>query len=814
MTIGALRFRVNDDYDALIYPVGAYEKINWENQADCALGEDFIIYSYYDNYVENSICIDDGLDGEPILRLIETKRYIIKLECLANKIVKLPILQNEDNNFLKIEKDKNLITFQYINYLGRTRVSFSSYEQNRILAFEIIPDKIDYEKDYIELTESIAEQCSELLLEYTGATSNIFSMSNEDSKTLLEQFIFIRKFCYSENLLGLFESIKRNPDRLLIDDFEFKPIGAGVLSRKVFTKPFSYTKNWHSIKIDTSCKYFSPGIVGVTKKRDSLDTVANRFLKFALERFYTICKELTKIFITSKSKNDTSQCFYEASSMLNMLEAILQDQFFEDIGRLEILPQNNQVLQKRRGYFEIFSAFLMVDLALQLDWKGKDSVYEGESKDVALLYEYWIFFELNKIVKMIDGCKVVNTKERPFISIDNNRLNIFLKQGVKSCQSFVIEHLQTRINLYYNRTFSPTDFKRTKYEGSYSRYFRPDYTIAIFPSKYYSDSDNGEKKALEAGAVSYIHFDAKYRVSDITSVFSHQKTNSDEVYEELKVEKAEEVTNTYKNADLLKMHTYNDAIRRTIGSYVLYPGEPNLSDENESIFSLYDEILPGVGAFAIKPSISGLSENKLEAFILRIIVENNKNYSRLNRMSYYKEMVLQEPNIFNGSQNVSNETFSKTLCIIGYIRSDRPEDYYYSLEKNNLLNKGKEFYFYYYAIKGDTVYSHHKNIAKAGRFRFYKNNINDSGTYDLEPVLCEILSADLMSKHTLVDKLNKQGYSTSDKNHHADFYYVMKLKVIEDSLPLESKSVKAINHINGNDSFSPHSPKVITIDNI
>ena len=183
--------------------------------------------------------------------------------------------------------------------------------------------------------------------------------------------------------------------------------------------------------------------------------------------------------------------------MLNMLEAILQDQFFEDIGRLEILPQNNQVLQKRRGYFEIFSAFMMIDLALQLDWKGKDSVYEGESKDVALLYEYWIFFELNKIVKMIDGCKVVNTKERPFISIDNNRLNIFLKQGVKSCQSFVIEHLQTRINLYYNRTFSPTDFKRTKYEGSYSRYFRPDYTIAIFPSKYYSDSDNGEKKHLK-----------------------------------------------------------------------------------------------------------------------------------------------------------------------------------------------------------------------------------------------------------------------------------------------------------------------------
>lgn len=814
MNVAALRFRVNNDYDALIYPVGAYEKINWENQDDCILGEDFTIYSYFDDYIDNSICIDAGLDDEPILRLIETKRYIIKLEFTTNHVVELPVLQNEDNRFLKLEKDKNLITFQYINYLGRTKVSFSNCGNNRILIFEVIPDKIDYEKDYIELTESIAEQCSELLLEYTGSTSNLFRMSNEESKTILEQFIFLRKFCYSDNLLSLFESIKRNPDRLLIDDLEFKSLGSGVLSRKVFTQPFSYTKYWYKLESDTSGKYFLPGIVGITKKRDSLDTVANRFLKYALDKFYIICKDLTESLTISKVIKNTAQCFYEASSMLNMLEAILQDPFFDDIGQLDVLPQNNQVLQKRRGYSEIFSAFLMVDLALQLDWKGKDSIYDGESKNVALLYEYWTFFELNKIVKMIEGCNVINIKKDPFISIDDNQLSISLKQGVKSCQSFVIEHLQTRINLYYNRTFSPTDFKCTKYEGSYSRHFRPDYTIAIFPSKYYASSDNGERKALEAGDVSYIHFDAKYRISDITSIFSNQKTSNDEIVQELDEEKIEEVTNTYKHADLLKMHTYNDAIRRTIGSYVLYPGESNLSDGKDAIFKLYDEILPGVGAFAIKPSISSLSENKLEKFILDVITENNKNYSRLNRLNYYTEMVLQEPAVTNDSQNNSYERLSEKLCVIGYIRADSPEDYYFSLEKNNLLNKGNEFYFYYYAIKGDTVYSHHKDIAKAGLFRFYKNNINDSGTYELESILCGVESSDLMSKDTLVKKLNKQGYCTSIENHHADFYYVMRLKVIDNSLPSESKSMKDINHINGNDSFSPHSPKVIIIDNI
>lgn len=814
MNVAALRFRVNNDYQALIYPVGAYDIIDWKNQEACVLGEDFTTYFYFDDCINNSICIDYGLDGEPVLRLIETKRYIIKLESQTadiGTVLKLPVLQNENNKFLKIEKDKNLITFQYINYLGRSRISFSNNGNNRTLVFEIVPDKIDYESDYIELTESIAERCSELLLEYVGSTSNPFSISNEDSKTLLEQFIFLRKFCYSENLLGLFEFIKQNPDRLLIEDLEFKSLGTGVLSRKVFTQPFSYTKNWHKLESDKSGKYFLPAIVGVTKKRDSLDTIANRFLKFTLEKFHRICKNLTE---TLPLVKNTAQCFDEAKTMQNMLESILQNHFFDDIGRLDVLPQNNQVLQKRRGYSEIFSAFLMVDLALQLDWKGKDSIYDGESKNVALLYEYWTFFELNKIVRMIDGCNVINTKNEPFISIDDNRLSISLKQGIKSCQSFVIENLQTRVNLYYNRTFSPTDFKRTKYEGSYSRCFRPDYTIAIFPSKYYASSDNGERKALEAGDVSYIHFDAKYRISDITSIFSNQKTSNDEILQELEEEKIEEVTNTYKHADLLKMHTYNDAIRRTIGSYVLYPGESNLSDRKDTTFKLYDEILPGVGAFAIKPSISCLSENKLEEFILDVITENNKNYSRLNRLNYYTEIVLQEPSVNNDSHNNSNERLSKKLCIIGYIRADNPKDYYFSLKKNNLLNKGKEFYFYYYAIKGDTVYSHHKDIAKAGLFRFYKNNINDSGTYELESILCEVESSDLMSKETLVKKLNKQGYSTSIENHHADFYYVMRLKVIDNSLPFESKSMKDINHINGNDSFSPHSPKVIIIDNI
>ena len=742
--VAALRFRVNGDYDAYFYPVGTYNKIDWENELPCQLGTDYSVYlSKSEDNIE-AIDIVNGLDGKPILRLIETKQYIIKLDKKSKDFVSLPILQNENNKAPKIYEDENSVTFQYINYLGRTKASFSDSNQKRTLVFEVVPNKMDYEDDYIELTESIAEHCSELLLEYSGLTSNEFSISNEDSRTLLEQFIFLRRFCFSENLLGLFEAIKRNPDRILIEDSEFKPIGCGVPSRKIFTHPFSYGQKWRKYETEDLHTHYLPSTIAVSKKRDSIDTVANRFLKFALENF----------------------------------------QFF---------------------------AFSMVDVALQLDWTGKDSVYEGESKNVALLYEYWLFFELGSIIKSIDGCEAITIEDTPFLTTDNGKLTVSLKEGKKSCQAYVIKNLNTRINLYYNRTFVPTDFRTTKYEGSYSRPFRPDYTLAIFPCRYQGGYDGGESKAIKDGAVSYIHFDAKYRITELTSFVGKVDNATDFDDSELEDEKASEVTNTYKRGDLLKMHTYNDAIRRTIGSYVLYPGNAKQADMGNKVFSLYDEILPGVGAFAIKPSNSALGEKELCRFISDMIKEKGQDNSRLNRLKYYAEMVMQEPAAFKNTQVDSSDGLAKALCVIGYIRSERPSDYYHSLEQNDLLKPGKEFLFYYYAIKGNTVYSHHHDIAKAGTFRFYKNNIDITKTYDLEPILCDIVSNNLVSKQELVNQLNSQGFLTSVDNHNADFYYVMKVKVVKDCLPRESKNISDINGINGNDSFSPHSPKVIDI---
>lgn len=814
--IGAVCFKVANEYEVRIYMVGTYEQIDWKNKLPCILGENYSCCNFKNEEMGNSaIQIVNVPDGEYVLRLTETKRYVLRLVYDNNLDIELPRFQNENNKFLKLEKDKDSITFQFVNYLGYSRINVVYDNCEQQIVFEVAPEKMNYEEDYIALTEAIAQVCSELLLEYSGLTSNLFEQSEEEHKTVLEQFIFLRQFCYSNNLYSIFEAIKRNPDRLLGSDEEFRPIGFGIPSKKFFTNPFSYGKGWQTIKREDGRYGFVPQMISVTQKHDSIDTPANRFIKYALEKFDSVCLELIRS-INLAGGNKQAECLSEAKAIHNILNEIFNDGFFDEIGKLDIMPQNNQVLQKREGYSQVFSAYSMIDLALRLDWRGHDDIYEGESKNVALLYEYWLFFELYKIISSIEGCKQITLKDDDFLTVSDGGVTISLQEGKKSRQSFEIERLHTKINLYYNRTFSRTEFKTTLYEGSYSRPFRPDYTIAIFPDSYRKGHNNGEMEAVKNGAVSYIHFDAKYRVSDLTSLVGKRADEFGDV--EFVEDKTDAVMNTYKRGDLLKMHTYNDAIRRTIGSFILYPGNGDSEETRGISYQLYDEILPGVGAFAIRPSIDEEGENELRNFITELLESKGALYSRLNRMKHYTEMVLREPSVssLNGAEyemgKKDRDEQKGEQCVLGYIRALKEDDYYYSLMENNLLLAGAEFLFYFYAIKEAFVYSHHPDVFKTKRFCFYKNSIEDTKKYIPEQVICEIESNELISKKELVERLNLQGYKTNERNHHADFYYVLKVKVVDDMCDLKEMGVEQISLQNGNDAYSPHSPKIFWLE--
>src|SRR5690606_36263540 len=107
-----------------------------------------------------------------------------------------------------------------------------------------------------------------------------------------------------------------------------------------------------------------------------------------------------------------------------------------------------------------------------------------------------------------------------------------------------------------------------------------DYTLSIWPFGI------SEPEAKEQELIVHIHFDAKYKIANLTD-FLNPSTEND-----LDEQKEENRKGIFKNADLLKMHAYKDAIRRTGGAYVLYPGGRSIKQKG------FHEIIPGLGAFA------------------------------------------------------------------------------------------------------------------------------------------------------------------------------------------------------------------------
>lgn len=183
-----------------------------------------------------------------------------------------------------------------------------------------------------------------------------------------------------------------------------------------------------------------------------------------------------------------------------------------------------------------------------------------------------------------------------------------------------------------NRTFSKVsnDDNAIKKAGSWTMSMRPDYTLSLWPGNI------SEEEAEKEDLIVHIHFDAKYRLNKIA--LEDDTKNREELEDELNSEKNAQELGIYKRADLLKMHAYKDAIRRTSGAYVLYPGT-----ENREIKGFH-EIIPGLGAFCVRPGHWHDDSLYLKQFLSEVKAHLLDRTSEREKLSYYQYDVYKKPN--------------------------------------------------------------------------------------------------------------------------------------------------------------------------
>jgi hypothetical protein len=541
------------------------------------------------------------------------------------------------------------------------------------IQLEVQSKKSGYRDDYRDMLEFITEKCADLLLQANSPVFQGFEIDyTKDSQTLYQKFSFIKSIIETDEFAEAIHRIVTAPvTRWQETNEEIDIRSARRFSNdnvKQILKKGNRTKtpSGHFMRdygVDTL-----PERITTFRKTDSVDTPENRFIKHALENFLKFC---TDINIKAREFGH-NKMEAESDSLIRELESQLQHTVFKDISRPNTLNLNSPVLQRKEGYREVLRNWLMFDLAAKLIWKGGDDVYSGGKKDVATLYEYWLFFQLLDLLQSI--FQVAPEEISELIKETPDGLNLQLKQGkftaLRGTYNSGSRNLNVRFN--YNRIFSGK--KEYPESGSWTTTLRPDYTLSIWP--YGISEVEAEKQEL----IVHVHFDAKYKV-DYLADYIEQTTNKD-----LDSEKLDNKKGIYKNADLLKMHAYKDAIRRTGGAYVLYPGDKSINRRG------FHEIIPGLGAFPVKPSKTDTGIGELKSFILEIIEHFINRSSQREKIAFRTFDIFKDP---PETDNVVNELLpetyynnrdlipDETFVLVGFYNS---QDQYEWIQRNGLYN--------------------------------------------------------------------------------------------------------------------------------
>lgn len=369
----------------------------------------------------------------------------------------------------------------------------------------------------------------------------------------------------------------------------------------------------------------------VPRKSRDLDTLENRFVKFALGEF--------RAFLTHAQGVFESCAGWGASAALSRrLAAIVEDwlgrSFFREVGEMRFAPLGSPVLQRKAGYREVLRWWLRFRTAAELSWEGGEELFHAGQRDVASLYEYWLFFEL------LDWfCKKCRGGNRPAVEeliegLDEGSPNLRLRKRMELgpiAGTFEGQSRRLNARFAYNRRFEVTQDRHKG--GSWTRRLHPDYTLTFWPEQL------TETEAERLELLVHVHFDAKYRVEDIEGLFGAEGADDAD----------DEVEGNYKRQDLLKMHAYRDAIKRSHGAYVLYPGRANAAVKLKG----FHEILPGLGAFGVAPDENGAANGleSLEKFLDEVLGHLGNRTTKQERVSYHvaESYTLKEEPVQYGS---------------------------------------------------------------------------------------------------------------------------------------------------------------------
>lgn len=558
--------------------------------------------------------------------------------------------------------------------VGRLRIQVVDRTTRRTGTSEVgvLAVKLQHETEYRQMLTDISEFAAEAVLQGFAPSMIDLAPSEMSSGLLYLHFAMVAAYLQDPAFEAAIAHVTSQPHRTWVSEQEIRPIGSPFPAGSAFRRALCVPGGRVPWEGGPAALKSLPAALIRDRAEASVDNAANQFVKFALQRWRVVALELFGRLSSSSEKIETGpqrRGLQIAADVGAQLDEYLAHPIFREVSALWRMPTSDQVLLKRAGYREIFRTFAMTESGptLRFDRADMTDVFAASQRNVATLYEFWCFLAVVDSLGRVCG---EDRTARAF-AVASDGTSITMRSGEKSKLSWSVSRAERplSVDVFFNRTFAGSDDRH----GSWTRAMRPDCSVRIRPE------GNTPLRVSAQELEVWLHFDAKYRVDNLLAQL-RSTYDSDESFDE------STTSGSAKRDDLLKMHAYRDAISRTAGAYVLYPGSEIMNVRRHPGFK---ELLPGLGAFPLRPSTDGLpaSSQALDQFLSDVLTHVANQVTRDERHRFWNATVHRpgEPTPRSSlTTDFLDEPPADTDVLLGLVRDSAQREWIERLRQYNI----------------------------------------------------------------------------------------------------------------------------------
>lgn len=424
-------------------------------------------------------------------------------------------------------------TLDFINSPGKFRFEVVWYRNGirESAAFDwmVVSEKLNVQSDYTEIVSKIEESAPGLVRAFLAKSKGQAGLINrDDTNDAIWADIFNE---ISDRYTRACDWVTNRPHLKYVSEVEYRR--AAVIKRWTPTLVNRYAMLGKGVR-DVS-------LFRTERVTPQVDTIENRFVKYSLkmitdrlERFAKVCeghKTVSENFVADLRKRGTK------------LSRILRKPFFAGVGRFAGFRQESLVLQRKQGYADVYTTWVMLKKTLDTTQTG----FSVGHRPISALYEFWCFLRIADLLEkdfgfahpkgMIEGAKVYDDL---FEEPDPDRIDL------KTLSALTYEYPEKEgvsLKLLYQQNYGN---ENAAGDLAYYNPQRPDIVLVI--------ERDGE-------TFTYL-FDAKYRIDTRDGKDASPAEPINDMHR-------------YRDAILYRSQTDDKKLsRQIVGAYVLYPGRP------------------------------------------------------------------------------------------------------------------------------------------------------------------------------------------------------------------------------------------------